>query len=67
MFGELTHALATLVEIQSLQMTALAVGENDTSRFDQKIHAALSVWQRARYAYMQHVVAHGCRFGADLI
>lgn len=67
LFTELTHALATLVEVQGLQIAALAAGEQDTSRFNEEIRAALSAWERARYAYMEHVMDHGCRFGVDLI
>lgn len=67
LFTELARALATLVEIQRLQMAALAAGEKETSRFDEEIQVALSAWQRARHAYMRHVIDHGCRSGNDLI
>jgi hypothetical protein len=67
LFEELTNALATLVEVQSSQLAAVAAGDRQVSGFDEQIHATLSAWQRARYAYMRHVMDHGCRFTADLI
>jgi hypothetical protein len=67
LFAELKHALAMLVETQSAQLVAVAAGDRQTSALDQEIHIALSAWQRARYAYMRHVMDHECRFSNDLI
>ena len=67
LFVELKHALATLVETQSAQMVAVAVGDRQTSALDQEIHIALSAWQHARCACMRHVMDHGCRLSNDLI
>ena len=67
LFGELRHALGSLVEIQRSHMEALALGDAQASRFEEKIRVALSAWQDARRAYMRHVMGHGCRSSKDLI
>ena len=67
LFAELKHTLGNLVEMQSLQLAALAVGDLDVSRFEEEIRVALWAWQHARHAYIQHVLDHGCRSSNDLI
>ena len=66
-FAEMRRALGYLVEMQSLQMAALALGETKVSRFEEEIRVALWTWEHARHAYIRHVLDHGCRSSNDLI
>jgi hypothetical protein len=48
LFAELKHTLGSLVEMQSLQMAALALGDQKVSRFEEEIRVALWAWRHAR-------------------
>jgi hypothetical protein len=67
LFVELRRTLGSLVEIQHSHMEALASGDGQESRFEEEIGIALSAWQDARHAYVQHVSNHGCRSSKNLI
>ena len=65
LLAEMTHALGSLVEIQSSQMATLALGDRKVSLFEEEIRVVLSAWQHARHAYIQHVLDHGCLASKD--
>jgi hypothetical protein len=67
LYAELRHAFGCFVEMQSLQISALALGDREVSRFEEEIRVALSALQDARHAYVRHVLNHGCRSSKDLI
>lgn len=56
-FGEAVQGLLLLHEQQFL---AIVAGDLDSHRFDLLIHMANEAKQRAKYAYIEHVDAHGC-------
>jgi hypothetical protein len=56
-FGETVQQLILLHEQQFL---AIVNGDPDVTRFDLLIHMATENKQAAKYAYLQHVEAHGC-------
>jgi hypothetical protein len=67
LFAELKSTLKYLVEIQSSQIAAIQFGDRKVSEFDEEIRIALRVWHKARHAYMQHILNHGCGSSHDLI
>jgi chemotaxis family two-component system response regulator Rcp1 len=56
-FGE---AVGELVKLHQQQFLAIVEGDTDSHRFDLLIHMANESKQRAKYAYLSHVEAHGC-------
>jgi hypothetical protein len=56
-FGEAVHEL---VEIHKQQFEAIVQGDTDSTRFDLLVHMANESKYAAKYAYLTHVVAHGC-------
>jgi hypothetical protein len=56
-FGETVQQLILLHEQQFL---AIVNGDPDVTRFDLLIHMVTENKQAAKYAYLQHVEAHGC-------
>jgi len=56
-FGEAVQALLAL---HQQQFVAIVEGDSDCTRFDLLIHMANERKQRAKYAYLRHVEAHGC-------
>ena len=56
-FGEAVHEL---VELHRQQFEALVEGDADSTRFDLLIHMANEQKYTAKYAYLTHVVDHGC-------
>ena len=68
LFAKLSHTLGSLVEIQSSQMAALAMGDRQISRFEEEIRVAICAWQHARHAL--HAAPIGSRLpfqqGSDL-
>jgi len=56
-FGEAVHEL---VELHRQQFEALVEGDADSTRFDLLIHMANEQKYAAKYAYLTHLVDHGC-------
>ena len=56
-FGEAVQGLLLLHEQQFL---AIIGGDLDSHRFDLLIHMANEAKQKMKYAYLEHVDAHGC-------
>jgi hypothetical protein len=56
-FGEAVQGLLLLHEQQFL---AIVAGDLDSHRFDLLIHMANEAKQKVKYAYLEHVEAHGC-------
>ena len=56
-FGEAVQELLLLHEQQFL---AIVAGDLDSHRFDLLIHMANEKKQKMKYAYLEHVDAHGC-------
>ncbi len=56
-FGEAVQAVLILLEQQFL---ATVEGDSNVSRFDLLIHDAMESKQSAKYAYLNHLDAHGC-------
>ena len=56
-FGETVHEL---VEIHKQQFEAIVQEDADSTRFDLLVHMANESKYAAKYAYLTHVVAHGC-------
>jgi hypothetical protein len=56
-FGEAVQGLLLLHEQQFL---AVVAGDLDSHRFDLLIHMANEAKQKMKYAYLEHVDAHGC-------
>jgi hypothetical protein len=56
-FGEAVHELIKLHETQFL---AIVEGDSNAGRFDLLAHDALERKQNAKYAYLEHLEAHGC-------
>jgi hypothetical protein len=55
-FGEAAQGLLLLHE----QFLAIVSGDLDSHRFDLLIHMANERKQEMKYAYLEHVDAHGC-------
>jgi hypothetical protein len=56
-FGEAVQGLLLLHEQQFL---AVVAGDLDSHRFDLLIHMANEAKLKMKYAYIEHVDAHGC-------
>lgn len=56
-FGAAVHEL---LQLHEQQFQAIVEEDNDCTRFDLLIHMANEKKQRAKYAYLRHVVSHGC-------
>lgn len=56
-FGEAVHELVRLHELQFL---AIVDGDSDAGRFDLLAHDAIERKHNAKYAYLEHLHAHGC-------
>jgi CheY-like chemotaxis protein len=56
-FGE---AVQELLKLHEEQFRAIVEGDIECNRFDLLIHMANEKKQRAKYAYLRHVEAHGC-------
>ena len=56
-FGE---AVQELVQLHEHQFLAIVAGDAECSRFDALIHMANERKYKAKYAYLQHLEAHGC-------
>jgi hypothetical protein len=56
-FGTTVQAVLALHEQQFL---AIVEGDSNAGRFDLLIHEALENKQNAKYAYLNHLDAHGC-------
>jgi hypothetical protein len=56
-FGEAVQGLLLLHEQQFL---AIVAGDLDSNRFDLLIHMANETKQKMKYAFLEHVDAHGC-------
>jgi hypothetical protein len=56
-FGE---AVRKLLDLHEQQFQAIVEEDSECTRFDLLIHMANEQKQRAKYAYLRHVEAHGC-------
>jgi hypothetical protein len=59
----LTEAVHQLMCLHGEQFKALISGDLDTARFDDLIHMANEQKREAKYAYLNHLDAHGCSHG----
>ena len=57
---EFTDAMRELVSLQQLQIRAVIDDDPDFARFDILISSLAEKKRQAKYAYMDHVHAHGC-------
>jgi CheY-like chemotaxis protein len=62
-FGE---AVRKLLDLHKQQFQAIVEEDSECTRFDLLIHMANEHKQRAKYAYLRHVEAHGCSNHDDL-
>jgi hypothetical protein len=53
-------AVQDLVRLHEQQFQSILGGDLDSTRFDDLIHMANERKQEAKYAYLQHLEAHGC-------
>ena len=60
LLGEFTEAVQDLGLLHDQQVASILSGDQDFTRFDILIHLATGRKQRAKYAYISHVEAHGC-------
>ena len=56
-FGAAVHEL---LQLHQQQFQAIVEEDNDCTRFDLLIHMANEKKHQAKYAYLRHVVSHGC-------
>jgi hypothetical protein len=56
-FGE---TVKELVQLHELQFLSIVEGDPDCGRFDVLIHMANERKMTAKYAYLNHLEAHGC-------
>ena len=56
-FGEEVQGL---VRLHQEQFQSILDGDLDSTRFDDLIHLANERKQKAKYAYLNHLDAHGC-------
>ena len=62
-FGE---AVRKLLDLHEQQFQAIVEEDSECTRFDLLIHMANEQKQRAKYAYLRHVEAHGCSNHDDI-
>jgi chemotaxis family two-component system response regulator Rcp1 len=60
LLDEFGGAVRDLLALHEQQFEAIAEDDSECSRFDLLIHMANENKQRAKYAYLRHVEAHGC-------
>jgi hypothetical protein len=53
-------AVRELLQLHEHQFQAIVDDDTDCTRFDLLIHMANEKKQHAKYAYLRHVVSHGC-------
>ena len=56
----LAAVIHELIKLHEQQFKAVFAGDPDSSRFDDLIHLANERKNEAKYAYLQHLSAHGC-------
>jgi hypothetical protein len=56
-FGE---AVRAVIKLHEQQLLAVVEGDPDAGRFDLLAHDVNERKQNAKYAYLQHLEAHGC-------
>jgi hypothetical protein len=66
LLDEFTEAVQDLGMLQDQQVSALLNGDQEFSRFDILLHLATERKQRAKYAYISHVEAHGCGLSKEI-
>jgi hypothetical protein len=56
----LTESIRDLVLLHAEQFDSVITGDLDGTRFDILIHSANERKHEAKYAYLEHLDAHGC-------
>lgn len=57
---EFGSAVQEILKLHEQQFVSIAEGDTECHRFDLLIHMANENKQRAKYAYLRHLEAHGC-------
>jgi hypothetical protein len=60
LLDDFAEAVQELVQLHEHQFLAAVEGDTDCARFDVLIHMANDRKHAAKYAYMNHLEAHGC-------
>ena len=60
LLDEFLSAIRNITELQSQQTRAVIDGDSDFARFDILLQLAQGRKDRAKYAWIAHVDAHGC-------